>query len=62
MVSWVKGHQLPFFFLVSLLFGLILITAAAFTVSAGLGLLTAGVSSIGGGHWVTYLKVQRGSG
>lgn len=60
MVAWVKGHQLPFFFLASLILGLILVTAAAFTVSAGLGLFTAGVSSIGGGHWVTYLKVSKG--
>lgn len=56
MATWIKANQLGFVFLATLVLGLVLCSAAAFTVSAGLGLLVAGVGSIAGGHWVAYLK------
>lgn len=56
MATWIKANQVSFTFLATLILGVALITAAAFTVSVGLGLLTAGVLSIASGHWVTYLK------
>ena len=57
MVAWVKGHELGFTFLVTLVVGLLFVSAAAFTVSAGLGLLVTGAAFIAGGHWVTYLRM-----
>lgn len=56
MAKWILQNQTPFTFLISLVVGLVFIVAAAFTVSAGLGLLAAGVCCVGGGHWVTYLR------
>lgn len=60
MVKWIQRNQLGFIFLASLVLGLVLISAAAFTVSPGLGLLASGVALIAGGHWVTYLRTATG--
>lgn len=56
MATWIKAHQVGFTFLTTVIVGLLLITAAAFTISPGLGLLTAGLCSLAGGHWITYLR------
>lgn len=61
MGRWIRSNQVGFAFLLSLVVGLLLISAAAFTVSCGLGLLVTGVASIAGGHWVTYLRTTTGS-
>lgn len=58
MAVWIKANQVGFMFLTTLILGLILIAMAAFTISLTLGLLTAGTSMIGGGHWVAYLKTS----
>ncbi len=55
-MTWLKAHTLPFTFLASLVFGLLMVSAAAFTVSLFWGLLVLGLALIAGGHWVTYLK------
>lgn len=56
MTRWAQANPVGAVFLSTLIFGLIMITAAAFTVGLTIGLLTLGVGSIAGGHWVTYLK------
>jgi uncharacterized membrane protein len=61
MATWIKSNQLGAMFLATLVFGLLLVTASAFTVSAGLGLLVGGVCAIAGGHWVTYLRTTTGA-
>ena len=56
MTTWIKHNKLGFVFLSTLVVGLTLIAAAAFTISMTAGLLVSGTASIAGGHWVTYLK------
>ena len=58
MTAWIKSNPLPSFFLVTLALGLMLISLAFFTVSAFAGLLASGLSSLAGGHWLTYLKMN----
>lgn len=59
MAEWVKGHELGFTFLATLVVGLLFVALAAFTVSFTLGLLVTGVCFLAGGHWVTYLRTSR---
>lgn len=58
MTTWINRNRIGFTFLATLVLGLILISAAAFTVSCTLGLLVGGVALVAGGHWVTYLKTM----
>lgn len=61
MTSWINRNRIGFTFLATLVVGLILISAAAFTISCTLGLLVSGVAFVAGGHWVTYLKTMTGA-
>lgn len=60
MVGWVKRHPLPVAFLVAVVVGLVFMSAAAYTVSLGLGLLVTGALVLAGAHWLTYLHVNAG--
>lgn len=60
MVDWARKNTTPLTLLVTLVLGCVLIVAAAFTASPFAGLLTAGLLTVAGGHWVTYLRVAGG--
>lgn len=58
MIAKIRANPVPFVFLATLVGGLALITAAAFTVSVFWGLLVAGTATVAAGHWITYLRTR----
>lgn len=61
MVDWAKRNQYGAILVVTLVVGLLLLSAAAFTVGVTTGLLALGASFIVGGHWVTFLNMRGGN-
>lgn len=60
MVDWARKNRLHAMFLTTLVAGLLCLVGAFFLISPFWGLVAVGVSLVGGGHWVTYLRVSGG--